>query len=180
MKLYPLMTLAALTLTASAAVAQYDPYQQPYSQQEPYSQQAYYGNQSYPAPGQPIPRSDPNGAYCREYQQPVVIGGVSRKSYGTACQQPDGTWKILPSDVQQQANANTPPIDYVSPPQYVSAPVYMVPPPVYYQPAPYYGPYPYPYGYGSGFSVGIGFGGGYHGGYHGGYRGGYGGYHHHY
>jgi surface antigen len=33
--------------------------------------------------------------YCREYQQWVTIGGVEHASYGTACRQPDGTWRIV-------------------------------------------------------------------------------------
>jgi surface antigen len=35
-----------------------------------------------------------NGAYCRQYQQTIRIGGEPQQSYGTACRQPDGTWKI--------------------------------------------------------------------------------------
>lgn len=35
------------------------------------------------------------GRYCREYQQTVVVGGQEEQAYGTACQQPDGTWEIL-------------------------------------------------------------------------------------
>ncbi len=35
------------------------------------------------------------GQYCREYQQTVVIGGEEHQAYGTACRQPDGTWKIV-------------------------------------------------------------------------------------
>lgn len=35
------------------------------------------------------------GQYCREYQQTVVVGGQSQSAYGTACRQPDGTWKII-------------------------------------------------------------------------------------
>ena len=35
------------------------------------------------------------GAYCREYQTTVTIGGKTEEAYGTACQQPDGSWKIL-------------------------------------------------------------------------------------
>ena len=34
------------------------------------------------------------GAYCREYQTEVIVGGESQVGYGTACQQPDGDWKI--------------------------------------------------------------------------------------
>src|SRR2546427_5591558 len=32
--------------------------------------------------------------YCREVQNDVIIGGQSGKAYGTACRQPDGSWKI--------------------------------------------------------------------------------------
>ena len=35
------------------------------------------------------------GTYCREYQQTVTIDGKQERSYGTACRQPDGTWKIV-------------------------------------------------------------------------------------
>ncbi|WP_420403589.1 RT0821/Lpp0805 family surface protein [Nisaea sp.] len=34
------------------------------------------------------------GQYCREYTQTVQVGGNSEEAYGTACRQPDGTWKI--------------------------------------------------------------------------------------
>ncbi len=35
------------------------------------------------------------GQYCREYQQTVNIGGRTEKAYGTACRQPDGSWKVV-------------------------------------------------------------------------------------
>jgi len=35
------------------------------------------------------------GQYCREYQQTVSIGGQEHQAYGTACRQPDGSWKIV-------------------------------------------------------------------------------------
>lgn len=35
-----------------------------------------------------------SGQYCREYKQTITIGGEPQQSYGTACRQPDGTWKI--------------------------------------------------------------------------------------
>ena len=38
-----------------------------------------------------------NGQYCREFQQTVNIGGEVQKAYGTACRQPDGSWKIIDS-----------------------------------------------------------------------------------
>lgn len=59
--------------------------------------------------GQPITWSDGNasgsvtttregqdaaGNQCREFQQDVTIGGKTEQAYGTACLQPDGSWKI--------------------------------------------------------------------------------------
>lgn len=38
---------------------------------------------------------DKAGAYCREYQQTVTVGGKTEDAYGKACRQPDGTWKIV-------------------------------------------------------------------------------------
>ena len=35
------------------------------------------------------------GAYCREYQQTVYIGGQAESGYGTACRQPDGSWQVV-------------------------------------------------------------------------------------
>ena len=35
------------------------------------------------------------GAYCREFQQTVTIDGETQRAYGTACRQPDGSWKIV-------------------------------------------------------------------------------------
>lgn len=37
----------------------------------------------------------PNGEYCREYTQQVMIGGKKETYYGTACRQPDGAWKTV-------------------------------------------------------------------------------------
>ena len=33
--------------------------------------------------------------YCREFQTEIIIGGQKEKGYGTACRQPDGSWKIV-------------------------------------------------------------------------------------
>jgi len=43
-------------------------------------------------PGGPL---QPPGQYCREYQSSSVVGGRQVYSYGTACQQPDGSWRIV-------------------------------------------------------------------------------------
>jgi hypothetical protein len=59
---------------------------------------AYY----YPPPASAEPAAGPpesNGAYdnqtCREYQTTTRIDGAMHPSYGTACLQPDGTWRIV-------------------------------------------------------------------------------------
>ena len=36
-----------------------------------------------------------SGRYCREYQQTIYVGGKQENAYGTACQQPDGSWEIV-------------------------------------------------------------------------------------
>lgn len=35
----------------------------------------------------------PSGTYCREYEQIVTVDGKREKVYGTACRQPDGSWR---------------------------------------------------------------------------------------
>lgn len=35
------------------------------------------------------------GAYCREYQQTIYVGGRQETATGQACQNPDGSWKII-------------------------------------------------------------------------------------
>lgn len=35
------------------------------------------------------------GTHCREYTSEVIVGGKREQAYGTACRQPDGTWKIV-------------------------------------------------------------------------------------
>jgi surface antigen len=34
------------------------------------------------------------GAYCREFQQEIIVGGKTERGFGTACQQPDGSWRM--------------------------------------------------------------------------------------
>jgi surface antigen len=36
-----------------------------------------------------------SGQYCREFQTNVTVGDKADKAYGTACRQPDGSWKIV-------------------------------------------------------------------------------------
>ena len=36
-----------------------------------------------------------SGAYCREFQHTIYVGGKAQEGYGTACRQPDGSWRIV-------------------------------------------------------------------------------------
>lgn len=36
-----------------------------------------------------------DGSYCREYQNTITVGGKRQQAYGTACRQPDGSWKVV-------------------------------------------------------------------------------------
>lgn len=36
-----------------------------------------------------------SGSYCREYRTTVTIDGRREEALGTACQQPDGTWRVV-------------------------------------------------------------------------------------
>ncbi|MDX2027367.1 MAG: glycine zipper 2TM domain-containing protein [Alphaproteobacteria bacterium] len=63
-----------------------------------YYRAAYVPN--YVAPPEPSPAmlyaGDPyDGNYCREYSQLVRIGNRVEESYGTACLQRDGSWRIV-------------------------------------------------------------------------------------
>ncbi len=50
---------------------------------------------AYPQPAEPAPATTPGeSSYCREIIMDVVIDGVEQTAYGTACRQPDGSWKI--------------------------------------------------------------------------------------
>lgn len=37
----------------------------------------------------------PTGAYCREFQQTIIVDGVREIAYGSACRMPDGRWRIV-------------------------------------------------------------------------------------
>lgn len=40
-------------------------------------------------------RSSGQRRYCREYQTDVTINGKTKRAYGTACRQPDGSWEVV-------------------------------------------------------------------------------------
>lgn len=74
------------------------------------------------------------GQPCREFVTKIIIGGNEEQGYGTACRQPDGSWKIVPEE-QGTASQTAPP----APPQQA----YDYPPPdeYYAYPAGFYGPF---------------------------------------
>ena len=42
----------------------------------------------------PVRTYQSGDTYCREFQNTVTIDGKQEKAYGTACRQPDGSWKV--------------------------------------------------------------------------------------
>lgn len=51
------------------------------------------GHSGYVTPRPAVQSAE--GQYCREFTQEITVGGEKKKGYGTACRQPDGTWKIV-------------------------------------------------------------------------------------
>ncbi len=51
------------------------------------------GNQGTVTPTRTV-HSD-EGVPCREYRTTVTVGGDAVEAYGTACRNPDGTWRIV-------------------------------------------------------------------------------------
>jgi surface antigen len=61
-------------------------------------QPAYWQNQRSGAAYRvtPVKNVNVNGnKYCREYRTTAIIAGKQQQMYGTACRQPDGTWKAV-------------------------------------------------------------------------------------
>jgi hypothetical protein len=50
---------------------------------------------AYVVPGPPIGTVQPQGQTCREYRSTMTIDGRPQPVYGTACLQPDGSWRII-------------------------------------------------------------------------------------
>lgn len=64
----------------------------------PIGQQITWNNPQSGNAGTIVPVRDGyanDGAYCREFQQTITVGGQKQQAYGRACQQPDGSWKIV-------------------------------------------------------------------------------------
>jgi surface antigen len=37
---------------------------------------------------------EPSGRYCREYTEEIWVAGERQQAYGTACREPDGSWRV--------------------------------------------------------------------------------------
>ena len=61
----------------------------------PYYDAPVYAESAYAPPPIETSYDDTPPDYCREYTQRIQIGSQVQESYGTACQQPDGSWKIV-------------------------------------------------------------------------------------
>lgn len=64
----------------------------------PVGQPAYWQNTNNNASYTVTPVKDVNidgNQYCREYRTTAVIAGKKQQMYGTACRQPDGSWKVV-------------------------------------------------------------------------------------
>jgi hypothetical protein len=125
-----------------------------------YLTQSAEGTAAQP-PAQPQPRNMQNMSEtnCRQYTTPITVGGKRQVAFGQACQQADGSWRII------QTSSGLP-TQALQPPQAI-------------YPYPYAYPYPDPYwtdswGYGVPLFVGgsFFFGSRFHGFRHGGFHGG--------
>ena len=61
-------------------------------------QPAYWKNKNTGAQYKVVPIKNVtvnHNKYCREYQTIATINGEQQKMYGTACRQPDGSWKAV-------------------------------------------------------------------------------------
>lgn len=98
------------------------------------------------------------GQPCREYQQTIIIGGREERGYGTACRQPDGTWRTVATQRAATAPVERRTTVYVrEAPRSYYYPYY--PYGYYHYPYGYYAPwgYGYPYWYPFNFSLNLGF-----------------------
>ena len=56
-----------------------------------------HGGSEKPGSGYTVPQSTyqaPSGQYCREYQTTIVVNGRPESAHGTACREPDGSWRV--------------------------------------------------------------------------------------
>jgi surface antigen len=75
---------------------------------------------------------DASGQTCREFQQTIMVGGQPQQAFGTACRQPDGSWRLQPAPAAAAPPGGQP----------LPALAYGLPPPYYYYyyPDPFFAP----------------------------------------
>ena len=61
----------------------------------PAPQVIYATPQSLPANQSSPTYTDNSGRTCREFQSTAKIAGSTQPTYGTACPQPDGSWRVI-------------------------------------------------------------------------------------
>ena len=78
--------LGGVAIGAALAPRYYEPY--------PYYAPVYVAPPVYvqPYPG-PAPVYVAPQPYCREYTSTIIVNGQYQQTYGTACLQPDGSWR---------------------------------------------------------------------------------------
>jgi surface antigen len=65
---------------------------------QPVGQPTYWQNSQTGASYTVIPENNvtvSGNPYCREYHTIATVAGKKQQIYGTACRQPDGTWKVV-------------------------------------------------------------------------------------
>ena len=61
---------------------------------------------------------------CREFQETIMIDGKPQRAYGTACRQPDGTWKKVAMSDKPTTEAPVSSFPYQGPGGYAAYPRY--------------------------------------------------------
>jgi surface antigen len=69
-------------------------------QQQPYYLQAPVTQIAPPTFVQPVTSAPAQQSVCREYTAEAMIAGEVQPVFGTACLQPDGSWRIVSQDFQ--------------------------------------------------------------------------------
>jgi hypothetical protein len=86
--------LASAAVYLGAPVYVYPPPAVIYAPRPVYVPPPVYVAPVYVAPA-PAPVAVAPSSTCHAYQTTVTVGGVPRQVYGTACRQPDGSWRIV-------------------------------------------------------------------------------------
>lgn len=91
-----IVVAAGVGLLVGAALASRPAYYTPPPARVAYAPPPGYYNQAplVAEPASDVYRSR-SGQYCREYQSTIRVGGRLERSYGTACLEEDGAWRVV-------------------------------------------------------------------------------------